>query len=120
MYFNRKLRPPTPGTEDIIGILVASSFLPFLSGQVFATIMMSMLAVLSINDNKFMILLVAALMGISFTLAFLFPFQRKLKWRSREMLELALQAVHDLVHKRSVKQIMYRLNALNLNIITEG
>lgn len=70
-------------------------FLALLMGQIFATTMMSMVAILNIEAYKYAILPIAGLMGISFTLAIIFTFQRKLKWRSREMLELAAQPVQE-------------------------
>lgn len=70
-------------------------FLALLLGQIFASTMMAMATMTDIEKYKYLILPVAGLMGISFTLAIIFTFQRKLKWRSREMLELAAQPVQE-------------------------
>lgn len=70
-------------------------FLPLMLGQLFATAMMTMVAIIDKNANLNIIFPMVVLMGISFTLAIIFTLQRKLKWRTREMLELAAQPVED-------------------------
>lgn len=70
-------------------------FLPLLLGQLFATAMLSMTAIIDDKAYLYVILPVVVLMAASFTVMIIFFLQRKLKWRTREMLELAAQPIED-------------------------
>lgn len=70
-------------------------FLPLLTGQAFATTLLLMITLLEIEPNKFFFIPIAILMAASFTVMLIFMVQRKLKWRSREILELAARPVQE-------------------------
>jgi hypothetical protein len=70
-------------------------FIPQLSGQFFASILLMMIATMEVKPYAAFFIPVAGLMGISFTLMLIFIFQRRLKWRTRETLELAAQPVSE-------------------------
>jgi alkylhydroperoxidase/carboxymuconolactone decarboxylase family protein YurZ len=70
-------------------------FIPMLTGQLAAVILMSMTAFFDVEEMLGLVLPIVAIMAASFTVMFVFTFQRKLKWRTREMLELAAQPVED-------------------------
>lgn len=70
-------------------------FIPQLCGQFFASILLMMIATMDVRSNHLLFIPLAGLMGISFTLMIIFIFQRKLKWRTRETLELAARPVKD-------------------------
>lgn len=87
-------------TAFIISLIVAlrtgnKYFIPQLLGQFFASILLMMIATVEIKPNAHFFIPLAGLMGISFTLMLIFIFQRRLKWRTRETLELAAQPVSD-------------------------
>jgi len=70
-------------------------FIAQLCGQFFASILLMMIATMEVRPNTMFFIPIAGLMGISFTLMIIFIFQRRLKWRTRETLELAAQPVKD-------------------------
>lgn len=70
-------------------------FIPQLCGQFFASVLLMMIATIEVRPYAVFFLPIAVLMGISFTLMIIFIFQRKLKWRTRETLELAARPVKD-------------------------
>ena len=70
-------------------------FLSLLFGQFFAMVVLTMAATLYVKAYPYLIFPFVVLMAASFTLMFIFIFQRKLKWRTREMLELAAQPIVD-------------------------
>jgi len=70
-------------------------FIPMFLGQFFGMVLLAMISLLAIEENLYYFLPIAGLMGISFTIMIIWSFQRKLKWRTREMLELAAQPVVD-------------------------
>lgn len=70
-------------------------FLSLVLGQFFATILLLMISLLDVEPNKVFFIPIAMLMAVSFTLMLIFMIQRKLKWRSREILELAARPVQE-------------------------
>lgn len=70
-------------------------FIPMLTGQLSAVILMSLAAFTDVKEMLYLVLPFVIIMAASFTVMFVFTFQRKLKWRTREMLELAAQPVED-------------------------
>ena len=68
-------------------------FIPMFTGQLTAIILMSMAAFFDVKEMLELVLPFVVIMAASFTVMFVFTFQRKLKWRTREMLELAAQPV---------------------------
>ena len=70
-------------------------FIPQLLGQFLGTILLLMVAFMDVKENAAFFIPIAGLMGMSFTIMIIFAFQRKLKWRTRETLELAAQPLVD-------------------------
>lgn len=70
-------------------------FIPMFTGQFFGMALLGMIALLDIKENLYFFLPLAGLMTASFLLMIIWSIQRKLKWRTREMLELAAQPVED-------------------------
>jgi len=70
-------------------------FIPLFIGQLAAVVIMSLAAFTDVKEKLFLVLPFIVIMGASFTTAIIFTLQRKLKWRTREMLELAAQPVED-------------------------
>jgi len=70
-------------------------FIPLFIGQIFAVVVMSLAAFTDVKDKLFLVLPFVVVMGASFMIAIIFTIQRKLKWRTRETLELAAQPLKD-------------------------
>ncbi|HSG68391.1 MAG TPA: hypothetical protein VK994_06780, partial [Bacteroidales bacterium] len=63
--------------------------------QLFATLLLIMIAVLDIVEYKTWFIVTAALMVVFMTLLIIFSLQKRMKWRTREVLELAAMPVKD-------------------------
>lgn len=70
-------------------------FLSLTLGQFLASALLLMVALLDVKQNKVFFIPIAMLMAVSFTVMMIFMIQRKLKWRSREILELAARPVQE-------------------------
>lgn len=71
-------------------------FLYMVLFQLFATIMLVMISFLEIELYRFYIIPVAGMMGIFMTIMLIATIQRKYKWYTREVLELAAAPVNEL------------------------
>jgi len=65
-------------------------------GQLLASCLLLGIALWDINTYRSFFIGIAALMALFMTLTMIFTFQRKMKWRTREMLELAALPVNEM------------------------
>lgn len=102
-----------------------------LASIILATSFLFCIAIGGIEKFKPLLIIIAGLMVIFQTLMIIFILQRKMKWRTREVLELAFdqlcQALGNLFIDFMDKflngegeKIIDKFNSLKLNIITEG
>jgi hypothetical protein len=70
-------------------------FISMFLGQFLGMVLLTLVAFLDIKEYLYLLLPLAGFMGISFTVMIIWSVQRKMKWRTREMLELAAQPIED-------------------------